>query len=95
MLEKIYFPYEDTALFVFRVILRDGTAPLLELNTGRRTELVPQNLYSKNDCLYMEENGETIKFSERALMQVAPLFEEGENGFCIAVNGEKYCVPEY
>ncbi|MFO7838446.1 MAG: MFS transporter permease [Desulfosalsimonadaceae bacterium] len=95
VLEKVYFPYEDTALFVFHVIFRKDSPPLLELNTGRRIELDPETLYSKNDCLYIEKNRETIKLSERALMQIAPLLDQDQNGLCIVIRGEKHPVTEY
>ena len=47
--EKVYFPYEDTALFVFDVILSDPIT--LVLNTGERSSLEPQKLFAQNDGL--------------------------------------------
>ncbi len=90
--EKVYFPFEDTALFVFDVLfLKDGITLLL--NTGRRLTLNPGSLYSKNDCLYLTDQGEIIKFSERALMQIAPLLQEDEYGLAITHGGVKHPIP--
>jgi len=91
--EKVYFPFEDTALFVFEVVfLKDGIT--LVLNTGRRLKLTPRSLYSKNDCLYLMDKDELIKFSERALMQIAPLLEEHGNGFGINCGGQWHPIAE-
>ena len=50
--EKVYFPYEDTALFVFNII-RD-TDVVLVLNTGARVKLRPTKLCMGKDDLYMQ-----------------------------------------
>jgi hypothetical protein len=49
--EKVYFPYEDQALFVFNVIRQDDVT--LILNTKKQIKLKPRRLFIKNDCLYM------------------------------------------
>ena len=74
ILEKVYFRYEDTALFVFEVSFNDDI--VLKLNTGKQLPLIPSNLYIMNDNLYMTREDETIKFSERALMQISSIIEE-------------------
>ena len=74
ILEKVYFRYEDTALFVFAVIFNDDI--ILKLNTGSQLPLIPSDLYIMNDNLYMTRGDETIKFSERALMQIFSIIEE-------------------
>src|SRR3989339_1813713 len=43
ILERVYFPYEDTALFVF--MAADG---ILTLNTGEKISLDPTNLFMEN-----------------------------------------------
>lgn len=120
--EKVYFPFEDTALFVFDVIFRpkrpnkDGKPDkpdkndkndkpgkvhkthdadiTLVLNTGRHLPLDPRRLYSRNDCLYISDNDETIKFSERALMQISALLTDKGEHLCINCGGSCHPIPE-
>jgi len=56
--EKVYFPYEDQALFVFDVIEQDDVT--LVLNTRKRIKLKPRKLFINNDCLYMQTGEEII-----------------------------------
>lgn len=120
--EKVYFPFEDTALFVFDVLFRPGppnkTEPpnkpespnkdsktekdpnadapeiILVLNTGRHLAMDPRRLYTRNDCLYISNNDETIKFSERALMKLSAAFTESGNRLCINCGGSCHPIPE-
>ena len=94
VLEKVYFPFEDTALFVFGVRF-EGDEIELVLNTGRRFTLDPRGLYIRGDCIYLNQDGERIKFSERAMMQLSPVLEEGGQGLYIRCNSERYLIPEY
>jgi len=92
--EKVYFRFEDTALFIFAVIFNDDI--ILQLNTGRQLWLDPTNLYIKNDNLYITDENENIKFSERALMQISSILEDAgeENGnhLVIRVNGNIFPI---
>ncbi len=87
ILEKVYFRYEDTALFVFAVIFNDDI--ILQLNTGKKLTLNPSMLCVKDDNLYLTDEDERIKFSERALMQISSIIEEvGEDGDLLAIRVE-------
>ena len=66
--EKVYFKYEDTALFVFNV--KNNGATRLILNTGAEMDLIPEDLFIRGDDLYVTRNGESIKFTDRALMKI-------------------------
>jgi hypothetical protein len=68
--EKVYFPYEDTALFVFDVQVK-GQEVQLKLNTGQEVPLVPDRLFIQNNHLYLDLDGERVKFSERALLSLS------------------------
>jgi len=94
VLEKVYFPYEDTALFVFAVLFNDDI--MLKLNTGKHLPLAPEDVYIMNDNLYLTHDNETIKFSERALMQISSIMEEDTPGgrLMININGNRFCIPE-
>ena len=98
VLEKVYFSYEDTALFVFGVRF-DGDTIELVLNTGKRMALDPRGLYIQGDCLYLDQDNERIKFSERAMMQLSPLLEEAleEDGEALYIrcSGARHRIPEF
>jgi hypothetical protein len=89
--EKVYFPYEDQALFVFDVIRQNDV--ILVLNTGRKIKLKPRRLFMDNDCLYMHLDGEIIKFAEQGLLKIAQLIEEEDQRFYIRVKNRRYTIP--
>jgi hypothetical protein len=89
--EKVYFRYEDQALFVFNVI-RQGEITLV-LNTKKKIKLKPRKLFIKNDCLYMHMGEEIIKFAEQGLMQIAPLLEEENDQLFIRIQDRRYAIP--
>ena len=89
--EKVYFPYEDQALFVFDVIRQDEVT--LILNTKKQVALDPQRLFIKDDNLYMRMGDETIKFVEHGLMKMAPLLEEKDGRFYIRLKDKRYRIP--
>lgn len=83
--EKVYFPYEDTAYFIFDV---SETEPVtLTMNTGSQILLVPEHLFLKEDILYVTVEGDPARFTDRAMMRLSPWIEEGGGGF-IFVSGE-------
>ncbi|MBN1831433.1 MAG: MFS transporter permease [Deltaproteobacteria bacterium] len=90
--EKVYFLYEDTALFVVH-ILKDGDI-ILVLNTGKKVKLKPKKLFIKNECLYMMLGEERAKFSEEALLRITDYMEDEAGQFFIRINGKKYQIPE-
>jgi hypothetical protein len=90
--EKVYFRVEDTALFVFEVLINDDI--VLILNTGNRLTLDPGQLYIRDDHLYLVFDNERIKFSERALMQISSIIEEEENHLVIHMKGKTFILPE-
>ncbi|MEJ2168777.1 MAG: MFS transporter permease [Desulfobacterales bacterium] len=89
--EKVYFPYEDQALFVFDVIQQNDV--ILVLNTGRKIKLKPMKLFIENDCLYMHLDREIIKFAEQGLLKIAQLIEEIDQQFYIRVKNRRYVIP--
>jgi hypothetical protein len=92
VIEKVYFPYEDTALFVVDV---EGGAPVrLRLNTRREIVLEPVNLIVAGESLYMVQDGERIKFSERAMLKLAEMMEFTEEGYFITVQGGRHRIRE-
>jgi len=90
--EKVYFRYADTALFVFDVCLTEPIS--LVLNTGKEIELDPENLWIEKDNLYTVDGGHRIKFSDRALMKAAKILEEKNGEFLIRMKENVYHIPE-
>ena len=88
--EKVYFPYEDQALFAFDVIRQNDV--ILILNTGRQVKLRPRKLFIKNDCLYMHLGEDIIKFAEQGLFKIAQLIEEMDNRLYIRVKNRRYKI---
>jgi hypothetical protein len=89
--EKVYFPYEDQALFVFDVI-RQGDITLV-LNTGRHVMLRPEHLFIKDDNLYMRLGDEIVKFAEKGLVGIAPNLEDEQGRFYIRIKDRRYEIP--
>lgn len=90
--EKVYFPYEDTALFVFDVILSDPIK--LVLNTGERSLLEPQRLYAQNDGLYVTIGEHRVKFTERSLMAISALMTFEDENYFIYQAGQRYQIAK-
>ena len=90
--EKVYFPYEDTALFVFDVILSDPIT--LVLNTGERSSLEPQKLFAQNDGLYVTIGEHRVKFTERSLMAISGLMAFEDENYFIRQAGQRYRIAK-
>jgi hypothetical protein len=90
--EKVYFHYEDTALFVVDLIKENDIT--LILNTKKRVKLKPENLFTRNDNLYMRMGKETIKFTERGLMKISDLLEFSDEQYFIKVKNRRYRIIE-
>ncbi len=91
--EKVYFPYEDQALFVFDVT-GDPDVTLI-LNTRKQIRLKPKNLFTRNDSLYMRMGAETIKFSEQGLLKIARLLEDEKGRLFIRYKGRRYKIAKF
>ena len=91
-LEKAFFPYEDTALFVFDVIEREQI--ILVLNTQKRVKLRPKRLFTRTDRLYMQLGEDLIKFTENSLVKIAEMLEFQQDESFIRVKGRKYRIVD-
>jgi hypothetical protein len=88
--EKVYFRYDDTALFVFDVIQDDSL--LLVLNTGERLPLRPEGLFVENDALYFRRGEERIKFTQRCLMKISDRLEIRDDAYFIRIKSNRYRI---
>jgi hypothetical protein len=88
--EKVYFHYEDTALFAVDLI-KDNDIRLI-LNTKKQIKLKPRNLFIREDDLYMRMGAETIKFTQRGLMKISDLLEYDNDRYFIKVKNRRYRI---
>ena len=91
--ERVYFPYEDTALFVFAVLF-DKESTRLALNTGSAIPLEGERLFIRDDRLYYQAPEHRIKFTEKALVQLAPFLNEEEDQLYFTLDEDPVYIPE-
>jgi len=91
-LEKVYFPYEDTALFAIDLDIKEP--PTIRLNTGKRLPLFPESIFHSSENLYTRHGEEWIKFSERSLLKLAPLIDMQTDPWQLHVGGKSYPILE-
>ena len=89
---KVYFNYEDNALFVFDII-KDKDI-ILVLNTKKQIRLRPQKLFLKDDDLFMQVGEDRIKFVERGLIKISDLIEYENKQYFIRVKNRRYKIHE-
>jgi hypothetical protein len=84
LLEKVYFPYENTALFAIDLKIK-ARGIILRLNTKSELPLNPRGLMVRDDNLYMTYDEVIIRFSERSLLKISKFFQEkkGETYICL------------
>lgn len=86
--EKVYFHYEDTALFAVDVIFGD---PLrLVLNTGQHVGLEPEQVVVVRDALFQRHAGAWIKFTEHVMMRMADMLDQNNDGLIFTHNGIRH-----
>ena len=90
--EKVYFAFGDTPIFVNRVIT--GKPIQLLLNTSETIDLNPARLFVHRDQLYRRRKDECIKFTDRALLAMAPYLEETPQGLSVRVDNHVYPIPD-
>jgi hypothetical protein len=89
-IEKVYFPYEETAYFVFNIIAGDDIT--LVLNTRAQLKLNPDALCLKDDSLYMRHGEDILKFTDRSMMKIAAFLEERNGGYDFVYKEERYPI---
>ena len=93
-LEKVYFYYEDTALFVIDIKKEEESELTLILSTREPLTLAPGQLFTCNDNLYVQTPEHRIKFAQRALVKISPFLEDNGNRLCLNLGGVIHDIPE-
>ena len=88
--EKVYFRFEDTALFVFNVNFKEDIE--LVLNTGKKLKLIPGDLFISKDFLYIQNGDERIKFDERSLMKLSGIIDEEGDQYFLRWDNQRYPI---
>jgi len=89
--EKVYFPFQDTAIFVFDVKEKDKDI-ILQLNNRNTIKLDPEKLFEKDDKLFLKTDEHLVKFTDRALLKVSRFLEEKSGQLFFKINGSSYPV---
>jgi hypothetical protein len=89
--EKVYFRYEDTALFVFKIIKNKDI--YLLLNTKKQIKLNPEKLFIKDDCLYLKDEDEIVKFTDQSMMTMSKYMEYDSDRYYIKINNKRQKIP--
>jgi hypothetical protein len=88
--EKVYFKYEDTALFVTDIKVE--TRARLKLNNNEIMELDPKALFTRDDSLFIKAPDGLIKFSSNALLKLSKFMGETEGRLFLVINKETYWI---
>jgi len=88
--EKVYFPYKDTAVFVFDI--KEGKYVLLKLNNNETIKLNPDQLFEKDDKLFFKTPDHLVKFTDRALLKISKFLEEKDGQLFFKIKGHLYPV---
>lgn len=91
--EKVYFPYQETAVFVVDLVPKDAGIELI-LNTLETIILDPDALYIKADALFMETEAHLIKFTQNALARMASFLKETPQGLALDLGRTETLICE-
>lgn len=92
VVEKVYFPYQETALFVVDIIQNDDLRLLL--NTRKQVPLNPEKLYISNDTLFMHFDRQLIKFTDRSMIKLSDRLDDTNGKFTLHLKGVTHTIQE-
>lgn len=93
-IEKVYFAYEDTALFVFNLEVNyDSDEIRLILNTKEKIPLNPETLFIQNENLYTAYADHRVKFIDRAILKLGNRLKFDQDGYHLVLSGKTYDIP--
>ena len=96
--EKVYFRYEDTAIFVFDIQFdrppdnKTGDQMVLCLNNGEKKVLDPEQLFQKDDALYVVTPEHWIKFTQKTLVKLSRHITEKEGVLWLTLQGNAWRI---
>ena len=90
--EKVYFKFQETA--VFAVDVKHGDPIMLRLNTGRSAEFDPATLRVRGDHLYAAAGDHLIKFTSTAMLKLSTYLKEDDGHLVFSLNGRDWPVGD-
>lgn len=91
--EKVYFPYEETAVFVVDLAKKNAGIELT-LNTLDTIGLDPEALVIKKDALFMESDAHLIKFTQKALAKMTSFLKDTPQGLALNLGRTQTIIRE-
>ncbi|EIM62594.1 hypothetical protein [Desulfobacter postgatei] len=91
--EKVYFPYEETAVFVVELVKKNAGIELT-LNTLDTIALEPEALYIKADALFMETDTHLIKFTQNSLAKMTAFLTDTPQGLALKLGQTQTVIRE-
>jgi len=89
--EKVYFPHEDTALFVVDIAPAGQGIGLL-LNNTERMVLEDGTLFMASVNLYLQTPSHRIKFLSHALVKISKFIEEENGKLSLLIHDKTYPI---
>ena len=93
LFEKVYFNYNITPIFALDLL--PGSPDRLLLNTGKVITLEEEHLFIKDDCLYLKQGDEWIKFSERVMFKLADRIKYDGNAYQVLKGATWHPIHEF
>jgi hypothetical protein len=92
IIEKVYFPYVVTALFVVDLIEDHGVR--VKLNTQPELDLIPEKLFFSKEDLYYRLGDDIAKFNPRALLKISTYIEYDGKAYRINIASDSHVIVE-
>jgi len=92
VVEKVYFPYQETALFAVDILEQDEVRLLL--NTRKQVPLNPEKLFTRNDTLFMHFENQLIQFTDRGMVKLSDRLDDVNGQLMIHFKGAHYAIKE-
>ena len=92
VIEKVYFAYEETALFITDLTLGDPIR--MTLNTRKTVVLNPGDVMVYQDGLYHRTEEGLAKFSEHALVKISKILRCDDGAYMLRLKDENRPVHE-
>lgn len=92
ILEKVYFEHEETALFAVDVDC--GDPPMIKLNSGLETEMIPTSIFMCCDDLFYQMGDQLVKFNQRALLKISEKITFAQGRYLLQIQAESIEIEE-